>query len=63
MSYIQLKTGIYSASVKSVNGKEKVIYIGEDATHATYMSPKRAKDIAFALLKAAAQAERAKAAQ
>lgn len=61
MNYIQIKTGIQHAAVRSINGKEKVIYMAADeAIKTTYIDAARAKMLAFALLKAAAHAEKAR---
>lgn len=52
--YIQVSSGIQFAKVVRVDGREKVAFgTAEDCPHTLYLSPDRAKLLAFRLLEAA----------
>ena len=60
VTYIKVNTGIQFAKVVRVDGKEKVAFgIAEDCPHTLYLSPERAKFLAFRLLEAANHAAKA----
>lgn len=59
IQYIKVNTGIQFAKVIRVDGREKVAFgAADDCPHTLYLSPDRAKALAFRLLEAANHARK-----